>query len=119
YTTYKVNHYIHKNIIQFNPMKKFYLLLGLVFAFSQSYGQSCSNPISSFPYLQNFESGAGGWTSGGTSSSWALGAPSGTVINAAASGSNAWVTNLTGTYNNNEDSYVQSPCFNMTSLNLP
>lgn len=52
--------------------------------------------ISSFPYSQNFEAGNGSWIGGGLSSSWAWGTPSGTVINSAASGQRAWVTNLGG-----------------------
>ncbi|HSI91478.1 MAG TPA: hypothetical protein VK927_10210, partial [Adhaeribacter sp.] len=75
--------------------------------------------ISTLPYSQNFENGAGGWTAVGTNSSWALGTPAGTVINSAASGTNAWVTNLTGTYNSSENSQVISPCFNFTGIADP
>ncbi len=75
--------------------------------------------LSSFPYVEGFESGNGGWTAGGTSSSWALGAPTGTVINSAAGGTNSWVTNLTGQYNGNEQSFVQGPCFDFTSIAAP
>ena len=72
--------------------------------------------ISSFPYNQDFESGAGGWSSGGLNSSWELGVPDGNLIDSAASDSTAWVTNLTGYYNINELSWVESPCFNFTGL---
>ncbi|MFC5271461.1 T9SS type A sorting domain-containing protein [Adhaeribacter terreus] len=72
--------------------------------------------ISTFPYSQNFENGNGGWRSGGTSSSWAFGTPAKQVIQGASSGVNAWVTNLTGTYNTSENSYVMSPCFNFSGL---
>lgn len=75
--------------------------------------------ISTFPNTEDFESGNGGWISGGSNSSWALGSPSNTIINSAASGSNAWVTNLTGVYNSNEESYVQSPCFDLSTLTDP
>ncbi|NBG66861.1 hypothetical protein GQN54_12105, partial [Cryomorphaceae bacterium S-15] len=75
--------------------------------------------LNGFPYLETFESGPGGWISGGTNSSWALGTPAGTVINSAAGGTNSWVTNLTGTYNATEASYVVSPCFDFTSLVAP
>src|SRR5690606_11307036 len=34
-------------------------------------------------------------------------------------GTNAWVTSLSGTYNNNEDSYVLSPCFDFTNMLVP
>ncbi len=74
--------------------------------------------IDSFPYTQDFE-GSQYWVSGGTNSSWQLGTPAGPVINSAASGSNAWVTNLTGDYNANEYSYVESPCFDFSNLHNP
>ena len=75
--------------------------------------------ITTYPYFESFESGAGGWYSGGANSSWALGAPNYTVINQAATGSNAWATNLTGPYNDNEASWVASPCFDLTGMANP
>lgn len=72
--------------------------------------------IATLPHNQNFESNNGIWTSGGTSSSWAWGTPTGGVINSAASGQRAWVTSLSGTYNNDEDSYLQMPCLNFTGV---
>src|SRR6478735_7816897 len=82
--------------------------------------QTCSTTISTYPYLQNFEGAtAPGWFSGGTSSTWALGTPAKTVINSAASGTKAWVTGLTGNYSISEQSFVESPCFNMSTLVLP
>ncbi len=74
--------------------------------------------ISSYPYIQDFE-GAQYWTTGGILSSWELGAPNNIIINSAASGTNAWVTNLTGNYPNDEYSYVESPCFDFSTLNNP
>jgi hypothetical protein len=38
------------------------------------------------------------------------------VINSAASGQRAWVTNLGGDYNNDEESYLQSTCLNFTGI---
>ncbi len=75
--------------------------------------------ISSFPYFEDFESGSGGWQAGGTNSTWELGTPAGTTINTAASGINSWMTNLTGYYNNSENSWVIGPCFDFTSLQHP
>ncbi|SDR70426.1 gliding motility-associated C-terminal domain-containing protein [Formosa sp. Hel1_31_208] len=96
-------------------MKKFILIIALILSCSWVNAQ-----ITSYPYLEDFESGDGGWladnTNGGT---WALGAPAAGVINSADSGSNAWVTNLTGNYNNNDDSFVVSPVFDLTSLAAP
>lgn len=99
-------------------MKKITLLFALLlfgFMIQNSHAQ-----ITSFPYSEDFESGDGGWVANNTTNgTWALGTPAGTVINSAASGSNAWATNLTGNYNNNENSFVQSPVFDFSTLNAP
>jgi subtilisin-like proprotein convertase family protein len=70
----------------------------------------------SLPYFQDFENGDGGWVAGGTNNTWALGQPSGTFIDAAFSGVNAFVTNLAGQYNNLENSFIESPCLDFSSL---
>jgi hypothetical protein len=75
--------------------------------------------ITSYPYLEGFESNNGHWYTGGINSSWQWGPPGKTIINKAANGANAWVTSLNGGYNNNELSYLYSPCFNLTSLTQP
>ncbi len=74
--------------------------------------------ISDFPYAQNFEVDNGGWSvsDDGINQSWAFGEPNGTDISNAASGVNAWVTNLNGNYNNAEESYVVSNCFDFSNL---
>ncbi len=74
--------------------------------------------INRYPYATNFEQWGSGWTVAPNSrnASWAYGRPSGNVINSAASGRNAWVTNLSGLYNNNELSYLLSPCFDFSIL---
>lgn len=75
--------------------------------------------ISTFPYLEGFESGDGNWFTGGINSSWQWGTPAKSIINQAANGNNCWVTSLTGDYNNNELSYLYSPCFNLSGLTQP
>ena len=72
--------------------------------------------ISTFPYLEDFEDGKGGWHEQGTNSSWQLGTPAGSTINSAGSGSKSWVTNLTGDHNANDTSFVYSPTFDFTNL---
>ncbi len=74
--------------------------------------------VSSFPYLEGFENGNGGWISSGTNNSWSIGIPNGSVINSAAGGFGAWVTNLTGNHNNNETSFIESPCIDLSSLTV-
>lgn len=72
--------------------------------------------VGTLPYTQNFDVTNGGWTTTGTSSSWAWGAPTGTFVNAAASAPNCWTTSLAGSYNTDETSFLVSPCFNLTAL---
>lgn len=88
---------------------------------SEIYAQ-CSSTISSFPYLEHFNSSDGGFVAGGSGSSWAWGTPSKPIINSAAGGSGScWVTGtLTGSaYNDGEASWLQSPCFDFTALPYP
>jgi hypothetical protein len=72
--------------------------------------------IASFPYFQDFE-GTSYWTvNNGINGTWELATPANTVINSAASGVNAWVTNASGNYNPNDNSWVTSPCFDFSSF---
>lgn len=75
--------------------------------------------ITTFPYLEGFEKNNGYWYTGGVNSSWQWGAPQKSVIDRAANGNNCWVTSLTGHYNDNEHSYLYSPCFDLSSLHQP
>lgn len=76
--------------------------------------------ISSFPYLQDFETDEGNWyTTAKTYSTWEYGTPISAKINRAASGSKAWKTNIDGYYNSNELSYLYSPCFDLSSMTNP
>ncbi len=75
--------------------------------------------ITSYPYVEDFESGPAGWTVHGIINSWQLGTPSNNLINSAVSGENAWITNLTDDYSNSEYGYVQSPSFDLTGLTTP
>jgi PKD repeat protein len=87
-------------------------------------------------YAENFESGTGGWITHGTvtvdqtaidSTSWKLQTPSGYAITNANGVS--WVTDnrdntsrpttKTYNYNDNEQSYIESPCFDITGLSRP
>jgi hypothetical protein len=78
-----------------------------------------STVISSFPYLENFETSNGSWYAGGTNSSWEYGTPASNKINSAASGSKAWKTRLAGNYNDLELSYLYSPCFDISGMTNP
>lgn len=75
--------------------------------------------IAQYPYLEGFESSDGHWYAGGVNSSWQWGAPLKQTINKAANGSKGWFTSLTGNYNDNEKSYLYSPCFDLSGLSQP
>ncbi|MFN8247691.1 MAG: S8 family serine peptidase [Ferruginibacter sp.] len=75
--------------------------------------------ITNYPYLEGFESGNGNWFSKGSNSTWQWGTPSKTNIFKAANGDKIWVTNLTGSYSDNELSYLYSPCFYLGGLTQP
>lgn len=75
--------------------------------------------ITSYPYLEGFESNNGNWYTVGINSSWQWGVPAKTIINKAANGTKIWTTSLNGTYNNNEFSYLYSPCFDLSGLTQP
>lgn len=75
--------------------------------------------VNNYPYVDDFEGVGSYWTTGGTNNTWAWGTPAGTNIVGAASGTKAWVTNLTGSYNNSEFSYVEGPCFDFSTIVNP
>lgn len=75
--------------------------------------------ITSFPYFENFEQNDGQWYAEGINNSWEYGSPSAPKIATAASGQKAWVTNLDGNYNDDELSYLYSPCFDLTGIDTP
>jgi len=77
--------------------------------------------VNTYPYFENFETNNGGWLPGGNLSTWAYGTPAKTVIQGASSGTKAYVTGGlgTGTYNNNEDSFILGPCFDFSTLQNP
>ena len=75
--------------------------------------------FSTYPYLQNFEQNDGQWYTDGIKSSWEYGTPVSYKIKSAASGSKVWKTNLHGTYNTKEKSYLYSPCFNISGMTAP
>ena len=81
----------------------------------------CGTPIATFPYFEDFEASAGGWTSGGNASDWTWGQPGKPNINTAGSGVNCWITGglNNASYNPGQRSFVESPCFDFTQLPYP
>ena len=75
--------------------------------------------IFDFPYTENFEESDGSWyvsQEGAGEASWEWGVPDGDVITQTPQGERAWVTNLTGSYNNRENSALTSPCLDFSTL---
>ena len=68
------------------------------------------------PYYTGFEGTNAGWYTGGQNSSFKWGVIFSGVIDSAANGLNAWKSNLTGPHRNNENSYLYSPCFDLTAV---
>ncbi|MBN2681629.1 MAG: T9SS type A sorting domain-containing protein [Bacteroidales bacterium] len=75
--------------------------------------------ISTLPYFEDFEMGDGGYFVSGEFPSWQYGTPADTVITHASSGTNCWVTNLSGYHNLLEVSYLTMPCFDFTGIEVP
>jgi len=78
-------------------------------------------PTYELPYDYDFEDNeADFWESGGTNSSWEWGIPSGSVITPdEGPDDHTWITNEDGTFNNNENSFVSSPCFDFREMDYP
>jgi|WetSurMetagenome_2_1015567.scaffolds.fasta_scaffold00006_23 hypothetical protein len=71
-------------------------------------------------YSENFETGHGDWIQGYESvNNWSFGTPDKSVIKGAASGINAWYTNLPSDTVLAEASSVISPCFDFTKIKRP
>jgi gliding motility-associated-like protein len=106
--------------ILFSRLRKIIFSVVLFFTPYVSFTQ-CTAGISNFPYNENFETSNGNWVTGGTFSDWTWGTPSKAVINAAGSGLKCWITgglNIPG-YNDGENAWLKSPCFNFTNLKNP
>ncbi|HET6244802.1 MAG: S8 family peptidase [Bacteroidetes bacterium] len=86
--------------------------------------------INTFTYLDDFESGGDFWSHSATGvqntnlnaspgDKWQLGVPAGTVLNSAYSGTKVYATNLSGVHDYSTYNYLQSPCFDLSSLIEP
>ncbi len=104
--------------------RKYGLLIIFVFSWMSSILRSsgqCTAVVNTFPYLEGFESGTANWVSGGTNNDWSWGSPAKPTINSAGNGSKCWMIGNPSAsfYNFGERSWVQSPCFDLSSVNKP
>ena len=99
----------------------FLLMIVCLIAKPTNSNAQCGTPISTFPYNEGFEANNGGWITGGNAPDWAWGTPTKPVIHSAANGAKCWITGglSTSSYNNSENSWLQSPCFDISSLTKP
>ncbi|MDB4808380.1 PA14 domain-containing protein [Verrucomicrobiales bacterium] len=72
-------------------------------------------------YADDFESGAEGWTAetAAGDTQWELGTPNAGTLTAAASGDNAWGTNLAGDYTPDSVTSLRSPVIDLTEVKRP
>lgn len=76
--------------------------------------------ITTFPYLERFNNSNGNWFTDTLSySSWQWGQPVKTLMKRSASEGKGWFTALNSIYRQNENAYLYSPCFNLSSLTQP
>jgi hypothetical protein len=86
-----------------------------------TYATIYAPPTYELPYSYDFEDNENDfWESGGTNSSWQWGVPSGSTITPDdGPDDNNWITNLDGNFNNDENSFVSSPCFDFKQNDYP
>ena len=77
--------------------------------------------ITTYPFVEDFESGTGNWVPGGANGDWAHGSPNKPRITAAGSGSKCWITGglSNANYNGGQKSWLESPCFDFSALSRP
>lgn len=80
----------------------------------------CASPISAYPYTEDFEAGNGNWIRS-SADHWEWGQIiSKPVITSASSGSRCWlVGGFAGSSYNSGSSFLQSPCFDISTLADP
>lgn len=77
------------------------------------------SPTYTLPFFEDFEANNGYWRSFGENTTWEHGAPSGSLLNNAFSGTKCWATNLDGNYPDNDSAWIESPCFDFTGIDKP
>ncbi len=82
-----------------------------------------SPKVNTFPYEQDFETTAGDWYAESRDSShrllWEWGTDNTPAGIPADANNHIWATQTNGQYNGDEDAWVYSPCFDLTTLDRP
>jgi hypothetical protein len=78
-----------------------------------------SVPTYTLPYKNGFEQDTTFWSPSGLNSSWYHGVPGGDYINTAAEGTKCWKTDWSGYFILDENSYVESPCYDFSNDSIP
>lgn len=79
-----------------------------------------SVPTYSIPFKDGFEQDTSFWLVGGIVPSWVRGKPSGVGFNTPYDGAKSWKTDLNSGYHSRyENSYIESPCFNLSDAEIP
>lgn len=103
-----------------NTLKVFTSLAGDVNRANDTINFNFSPRISSFPYLETFESDNGGFSAGGTNSTWVWGARNKAKTGQSGEGTKCWTNGgLTGYYSNSDASYLRTPCYDFSNLSNP
>jgi hypothetical protein len=79
-------------------------------------GGAYNQPAVVGEYNEEFEGSNGYWYATGD---WEHGVPNDTIIAGAGAGSEAYVTNLAGTYTDGNVSYLYTPCFDIAAMASP
>ncbi len=107
--------------ILLRTLRIYIFLQVLIYSIPYNGAAQCTATVNKFPYNENFETSNGNWVSGGLASDWEWGKPAKQVINAAGSGSKCWMTGGLNkkAYNDAENAWLKSPCFNFSALKDP
>lgn len=85
----------------------------------QSFFANVSGVAAQVNSFENSNEGLISYDNTGDTSVWERGTPTGTILNAAATGSNAYGTILNGTYADSKLSYLVTNCYDFSSITSP
>lgn len=103
-------------------LNRWFGLLSLLLFFSVNAAAQCTNPIRTYPYLENFENTDGGFRSS-NANFWKWGTPTAngrTILTQAGNGQKCWtVGGFSGRSYPGGSATLTSPCFDLSTLTNP